>query len=168
MPARLGHELKEYLALSLYLWITFGALELLKTSILEAHHLGVFPYGFAALKALVCAKFILLGRMAGVLRSRSYERLIVSIVRKSVALLLTLVVLSVIEAVAVALIHDRPVWTSLTDMGGGTPFQMAATILVLLLILVPYVAFNAIGEALGTGELRRLLLARAAAAKGRE
>ena len=160
MRARLGQELREYFVLSSYLWITFGSLELLKWSILQAHHIAFYPYGFAAIKALVCAKFILVGRMVGVGRTREGERLMVSIARRSVALLILLIGLSVIEEVAVALIHDRSIEGSIDSLGGGTHFQMAATILVLLLILIPYVSFQAIGEALGEGELRRLLLGR--------
>ncbi len=155
--ARAGHELKEFLALSLYLWLTFGAVVLLKAAILQAHGVTYFPYGFAALKAMICAKFILVGRMAGVGRRRGEERLIVSIGRRSLALLVVLTVLTVIEEAALAWIHGQSVSASFSELGGGTHFQMVATLLVLLLILIPYVAFHAIDEALGEGTLRRLL-----------
>lgn len=155
-----GHELREFFALSLYLWIAFGALVLLKASILQAHGVAYFPYGFAALKAMICAKFILLGRLAGVARSRVGERLIVSIARKSLALLVVLAILTVIEEVVVALIHGRSTSEAIASLGGGTHFQMAATLLVLLLILIPYVAFRALDETLGEGELRRMLMER--------
>ena len=158
--ARAGHEFKEFAWLALYLWITFGAVVLLKAAVLRAHGIVYLPFGFAALKALICAKFILVGRMAGVAKARAGERLIVSIGRKSFALLVVLVALTVVEEVVVALIHGRSVTAALAELGGGTHLQLAATVFVLLLILIPYVAFHALDEVLGKGELRRLLLER--------
>ncbi len=157
---RLRQEVHEYLVLSFYLWITFGSVELLKWSILQAHHIAFYPYGFAALKALVCAKFILVGRFVGVGRIRAGERLVMSIVRRSFALLVLLIVLSMIEEAAIALIHGRSVEGSIDSLGGGTHFQMATTILVLLLVLIPYVSFQAIGDVLGEREWHRLMFGR--------
>jgi hypothetical protein len=56
---RLVHGLKEYAAISIYLYVVFGALLLYKTSTLQAYGDDYTPYGLAAVKALILAKFML-------------------------------------------------------------------------------------------------------------
>jgi hypothetical protein len=41
-------------------------------------------------------------------------------------------------------------------MGGGTPSQMLATVLVMFLILIPFCAFRVLGEAVGERNLVRV------------
>jgi hypothetical protein len=154
------HELREFAGLTIYLGICFGAIVFLKDSILQAYSLTLLPFGFAAIKAAVTAKFILVGRLLPIMRRRGGERLIASILRRSAALLLLVTALTVIEEVGLAIIHSGSVAEGLANLGGGTAYQMAATVAVVLLILVPYVAFDALGETLGEGTLRRLLLER--------
>ena len=153
-------ELREFAALSLYLWICFAAILVLKSAILQAHGITYLPWGFALVKALVSAKFIMIGHAVGLARDRSNERLIVTIARKTFALLVLLAVLTVAEEAALAAIHGRSEAQALADVGGGTVYQMAATVFVMLLILAPYVAARSIDDALGPGSLRRLLLDR--------
>ena len=59
---RVTDEAKEFSIIAVYLFVCFTALSYLKASILEAHGIEFAPFGFAAAKALICAKFILLGR----------------------------------------------------------------------------------------------------------
>jgi hypothetical protein len=154
------HELREFAGLTIYLGVCFGAIVFLKDAILQAHSLALLPLGFAAIKAAVTAKFILIGRLLPMMRRRSGERLVVSVLRRSVALLVLLVALTMIEEVALAIIHSGSVAEGLANIGGGTAYQMAATVAVVLLILIPYVAFDAFDETLGEGTLRRLLFER--------
>ena len=63
---KLSRELKEYLGLSVYLYVCFGAIQLYKTALLADHGISYEPYGFAAAKALILGKFILLGRAASI------------------------------------------------------------------------------------------------------
>jgi len=59
---RVTAEVKEFSIVAVYLFVCFSALSYLKASILEAHGIEFAPFGFAAAKALICAKFVLLGR----------------------------------------------------------------------------------------------------------
>jgi hypothetical protein len=52
-------ELKEFLIIAAYLYVCFTALAYLKAAILEAHGVAFAPFGFAAIKALICAKFMM-------------------------------------------------------------------------------------------------------------
>jgi len=154
---KLGHELKEYAAISLYLYICFAVIVLYKTAVLRAHGVDYAPYGLAAIKALILAKFMLVGeatKMGGRYRNKA---LIFPIIHKSLVFLVLLVVLSVIEEVVAGAFRGRSVATSLSEFAGGTWLQIIATALLLLLILLPYFAFRQIGEYLGRGSLHRML-----------
>jgi hypothetical protein len=80
--------------------------------------------------------------------------------RRTLALLALLVVSTIIEEVVLAMIHGGSPAEAVANLGGGTAYQAAATIMVMFLILVPYVAFNALSADLGEGTLHRMLFDR--------
>ena len=82
--------------------------------------------------------------------------LIVPTLYKSFAMLVLLIVLMVIEDVVLGWIHGRSIRESLADMGGGTLHQRIGTIAVLLLILMPFFAFRALGDRIGHRKLGRM------------
>jgi hypothetical protein len=156
-------ELRTFVVLSTYLWICFGALVLYKSAILHDQGVAFLPLGFAALKAVVSAKFLMLGNFLPILKRRSGERLIATMLRKTLMLLVLLVALTLIEEGVLAMIHGRPLSDALLGLGGGSSYQAAAHLLLMLLILFPYVAFRTLGEALGIENLLAMLIQRAEA-----
>ena len=54
------HELKEFVILAVYLYITIGAVVLMKTAVLHTEGIEFAPWGIAVVKAAVLAKFMLL------------------------------------------------------------------------------------------------------------
>ena len=58
---RAAHELKQFLIIAAYFYVCFTALAYLKAVILQAHGIAFAPFGFAAVKALICAKFLSIG-----------------------------------------------------------------------------------------------------------
>jgi hypothetical protein len=147
-PPKALFELREFCILATYLWVCFAAIVFLKYAILQAQGIAYLPFGIAAIKAVVSAKFLMLGRVLGVTGTRIGERLFVTILRKTLALLILLVVLTMIEEVALAAIHGRPVSTALADVAGGTAMEIAASVFIMLLILIPYVGLRShIGRA---------------------
>jgi hypothetical protein len=155
---RIADELTEFSVVAVYLFISFAALAYLKAAILQAHGIAFAPFGFAAIKALICAKFMLVGRALHIGEGYKTQALIWPTLHRSFAFLALLIVLSVIEEVIVGLIHGRTVAASLADLGGGTLDQMIATSVVVLLILVPFFAFRSLGEVLGERNLVRVFL----------
>jgi hypothetical protein len=154
---RLKAELREFAILATYLFICFTALAGLKAAILSAEGISFSPWLFALIKALVCAKFLLVGRWFGLgdgLAAR--YPLIVSTLYRSVTFLLVLGFLTVIEEVVVGRLHGETWGASLGRIGGGTFAQFAATSVILLLVLVPFFAFRALGEITGEKTLVRL------------
>jgi hypothetical protein len=126
-----------------------------KASILRAHGIEFAPFGFAAVKALVCAKFVSVGRVFQVGERFKSLPLIWPILYKSLSFLALLLVLNAVEEVVAGLVHHRPVVDSLAEVGGGTLDQLIATSVVGLLILF---AFRALGEVVGEGNLVRIFL----------
>ena len=94
---KIGHELKEYAAISLYLYVCFGAVLLYKASVLQARGIDYAPYGLAAIKALILAKFMLLGHAARLGERYRRKPLIYPVLHSSFVFLALLVALSVVE-----------------------------------------------------------------------
>ena len=151
------NELREYALLSGYLLICFGALILHKMAILGGEGISYVPTGLAAIKALILAKFVLLGhmiRLGGRLEGANLAKVIAY---KAMLYLILLLVLSMIEEIIVGLIHGRPIATSLGEFGGDKLLQTLAASLIMLLILTPYLASRELNVALGEGRLWALL-----------
>lgn len=58
-----GEELTEFIVLTAYLYVCFAALIYFKAAILQAQGVAYTPLGLAAIKAAICAKFMLVGRV---------------------------------------------------------------------------------------------------------
>jgi hypothetical protein len=153
---RATDELKEFAVIAAYLYICFTAILYLKASILKAHGIAFAPFGFAAVKALICAKFVSVGHIFHVGERFKSLPLIWPMLYKSLAFLVLLPVLNAVEEIVVGLLHHRAIPDSLAEFGGGTIDQLIATSVVGLLILVPFFAFRTLGEAVGERNLVRV------------
>jgi len=156
LKARAAHELREYLMISLYLFICFGAILLYKAAVLRSVGIPTTLYGLAAVKALVMGKFILLGHAAHVGERFKRRALIYPVLYKSFVFLLMLFVLNVIEEALRGWIEGKSLRAALAGFGGGSWEQILAACLLMWLILLPYFAVRDISAALGEGELRRM------------
>jgi hypothetical protein len=157
---RVTDELKEFLIIAAYLYVCFTALAYLKAAILQAHGIAFAPFGFAAVKALICAKFMSVGYVLHVGERYKTQALIWPTLYKSFAFLVLLIVLNVLEEIVVGLLHHRTVANSIAEFGGGTLDQVIATSFIMLLILIPFFAFRTLGEVVGERNLVRVFLHR--------
>jgi hypothetical protein len=154
---RIKAELREFAVLATYLFVCFGALAGLKAAILSAEGIIFSPWVFALIKALVCAKFLLVGRWFGLGDGLAAKYpLIVSTLYRSMAFLLVLGCLTLIEEAVVGHLHGETLVASVGGIGGGTLAQFVATSVILLLVLIPFFAFRALGEVIGEKTLARL------------
>jgi hypothetical protein len=157
---RVTTELREFAILAAYLYVCFTAFSYLKATILHDQGIAYAPWAIAAVKALIAAKFMLVGRALSVgERYKSYP-LIVPTLYKSIAFLLFLIVLMVAEEAIVGFIHGRTFPESMTNVGGGALDQMVSISIVVLLIFVPYFAFRTLGDVIGERSLVRLFFER--------
>ena len=63
---RAMHEFKELAIISSYLYVTLGAVILLKAAVLHTKGIAFAPLGIAIVKAVVLGKFVLLGNLVHV------------------------------------------------------------------------------------------------------
>ena len=153
---KVTHEFKELVIITIYLYIFFAALVYLKAAILQAHGIPYTHFGLAAAKALICAKFVLVGQAFRLGERHKSRALIWPTLYKSAVFLIFLLVLNAVEEVLVGLIHHRPIAESVANVGGGTLPQLIATSFIGLLILIPFFAFRLLGEVVGEENLFRL------------
>jgi len=153
---RAMHELTQFAIIAVYLYITLGAVILMKASVLHDNGINFVPWGIAVVKAAVLAKFILIGHAMKVGERHSDRPLIWPILHRAFAFLVLLVVLTIIEEVIVGLFHQQTVAASLEELAGAKLAESLAGIVILLLVLVPYFAIRVINEALGEGRLFRM------------
>lgn len=157
---RAVEELKEFVVLTVYLFVCFAVLLYFKAAVSPVDDVRYAPLATAAIKSAICAKFILMGRMLHLGERFKKHPLIIPTLYKSLVFLAVLVTLTVIEEVVVGLIHGRSMIESISELGGGTLGQMVATCSVVMLILVPYFAFRTLGELVGDRHLVRLFFER--------
>lgn len=161
---RVQHELSEYLMISAYLFICFGALLFYKAAILHSDGIEFAPFGIAIVKALVVGKFVLILHALKIGEQKDSARvLFADILKKSALFLIFLGALTVAEEFIVGLLHGRFVVDAVGDIGGGTLQQALATSMLMLLILIPYFTFRVVAVRLGEGVLWKLLTERAPA-----
>ncbi len=160
LAQRARHELAQYVIVSAYLYVCFGAILLYKAAILRGAGIDFDFYGLALVKALILGKFILIGHAFKIGERTTRGRLVFDILYHSAVFLVLLLVLSVLEEAIVALLHGHPIREALAGVAGGTLPQALATSLLMLLILIPYFAFREIAISLGEGTLLRLLTER--------
>ena len=63
---RAMHEFKELAIISAYLYVTLGAVIMMKAAVLHTDGIAFTPWGIAIVKAVVLGKFVLLGNMVHV------------------------------------------------------------------------------------------------------
>ena len=152
---RATEELKEFLILSLYLYVCLGAIIIVKSAILDGVGVEFDAWGIAAIKALLLAKFMLIGKVLRIGETKN-KPLVWPTLYQSFLTLLLLIVLTTLEEMLVGAFHHRTVTTSLTHVAGDRLDMVLATFLIMFLILVPYFAFRNLAEVLGPGVLVRL------------
>jgi hypothetical protein len=151
---RAGHEFVELAILTLYLYVTIGAVIMMKTAVLHTHGVDFAPWGVAIVKAVLLAKFMLIGHAMKIGERNTTSPLIWPTLHKAVAFLVLLIILTVAEETIVGLFHHQSIATSLGDLFGARLDQTGAGIFMLLLI--PYFAFRVLDDALGEGKLIRM------------
>jgi hypothetical protein len=153
---RAMHELIEFAILTVYLYITLGAVILVKASVLHDYGIGSAVWGIAIVKAAVLAKFMLIGHAMKIGERYSSRPLIWPTLHKALAFLVLLIVLTIIEEVVVGLFHHQTVAASLDELFGAKLDETLAGILILFLVLIPYFAFRVLSDALGESRLMRM------------
>lgn len=156
----LRHELWSLGAISLYLYCYFAAILLYKWSILREAGIAYAPFGIAIVKALVLGKFIVIGN-AMHLGDRSRRlAMIWHVLHKIIVFVALLFLLSSLEEGIVSLIHGHSFHEAVSRFAAETWQQVAAACLLGFLALAPLFGIEAVVDALGVQNFRRLVFGR--------
>jgi hypothetical protein len=153
---RAVHDLKEFAVLTAYLYVTLGAVIVMKSAVLHTHGIDSPLWGIAIVKAMLLAKFMLIGQAMKIGERNTTRPLIWPTLRRAFAFLVLLVVLTIIEEAVVGLFHGQSIAASLGALIGPRLEETVASIFIILLVLIPYFAFRVLDETFGEGRLLRM------------
>ena len=149
-------EFKEFLVISLYLWVVFGLFLLYKSVILNDEHINVVAKGFALINALALAKIMLIARALHFGEWADGAPLIYPTLLKSALFSLVLAFFKILEEAAVGMYHNRSFQQSIADLGGGTLKGILTLTLLLFVMLIPFFGFTELQRVLGEGKLAQV------------
>jgi len=150
-------EMKRYIALTIYLWVTFAVLAYYRRLLLKENGIDVFTQGYAIINALVFAKVLLLGgilHLGASLRRHAFGLVVVGRTLMFTALLMAF---HVVEEAVRALIKGEPVADSLLHLGGGSWLGVWVYAALLFVMLLPIAILGEISFVLGKGELWKIM-----------
>lgn len=159
LKQRAVHELKEFLLVSLYLWVVFGMFVLYKSVILASvghHEVDFVANGFALINAMVLAKFMLIARAFHLGEQANNAPLIYPTLLKSALFAVVLGCFKILEDAAVGYFHGKSFSESISDLGGGSLKAILTLVGILFVILIPLVGVGELNRVLPEGKLRRL------------
>jgi len=152
---RIAEELRRVAITTCYLFVCFSAVLFYRMAVLHSYGIDYAPFGFAAVKALVMGKFIMLGRMAGIGDRYKDKPLIYPVLHQSAIFLVLLIALSVAEEVVKGWFHGQAFTDVMHDLGGL--LQIGATAVLLWLILIPYLSVIRLADLLGEDRWRQIV-----------
>jgi len=153
---RVYRGMKEYLAISFYLWLVFSLFALYRAVILSENNIPLVDHGFALINALALAKIMLVAKELHFADRFKEAPLIYPTMFKSVAFAILLGCFKILEETLIGLYHGRSFNESIAAVGGGTLKGILALMLLLSVVLIPFFGFTELGDAFGEGKLTKL------------
>ena len=156
---RVKHELEQFLVLALFLFFFFGSVTSYRHLVLAEYQISDFDYGWAAVKALVLAKVILIGEILHLGKRFEGRRVVVAIIGKTLVFGVFIAAFAVCEHLVSALVHHRAVHDEfrLTSRQG---YELLARVQLEVVALLPLFAFKELGRVLGVGDVTEVLFRR--------
>lgn len=152
-------ELKEYLAISCYLWLVFGLFVLYKSVLLSEQHISFVAHGIALFNALALGKVMLVAWDLHFAEKFKDKPLIYPTLFKSAAFAIVLGCFKILEEAGVGWYHHKSFSQSIGDIGGGTLEGILVLVLILAVLLIPFFAFTELRDIFEEGKLAKLFFA---------
>jgi hypothetical protein len=153
---RVYHAMKEFLVVTVYLWVIFGLFALYKSVILAEDHVPFAAKGFALINALVLAKVMVIAREFHFGEGFDDSPLIYPTLAKSASFSVLLASFKIIEESAVGVYHGKSFQQSIAALGGGTWQGIVCMTLLLFVTLIPLFGFKELQKCLGEDKLANL------------
>jgi hypothetical protein len=160
---RVIDELTELCIIVGYLWLLLIVFQLHRFAIMrELNTVYRMDYriGLALVTAVVLGKVILVAEHFHFGNRFKDERLVYSILFKSAAFAVIVLVFDVLEEVIVGLVHGKSLGQSIPQMGGGGLEGKLIVCLMAFVALIPFSAFTEIRRVIGRENLQALVLAK--------
>ena len=158
LKERAVHQLKEFLAMFIYLWILLTLL-VINQSIVVAQD-AYQAHFFAFVNALILAKVLLIGEHLHLGNRFRDKPLLYSILYKCFVFTIFFIVVHILERMIDGVWSGRTIAQSFPDIGGGSLKRILSMGATLFVALIPFFAFREISRVIGPGELWSLLLSR--------
>ena len=158
MKQKVESELKAALALTMYFGIWFCALSFLLAATLNEHPIPLSIFGFAIIKAGLCAKFTLVGQAIVPIKVNKNSGIIRSLLIESIIYLVIVLSLNYLEAGIHGAIHGKNFIDSMADFGQSNPLKVLAMCIVYWLIVWPYLIFSGLKLMMGKEKIMSLFL----------
>jgi hypothetical protein len=142
-------EAKQAFALTLYFGSWFCALSFLAATALDERPIPLTMFGFALIKAGICAKFMLIGQAIYPINVNWANGIIKPLFLESLLYLLVVLLLNYIEVGLEGVFHGKNFFDSLGAFGHHNPDHVLAMAIVYWLIVWPYLVFIGLKDALG-------------------
>ena len=160
LKERAVHQLREFLAMFIYLWVLLALFVINQSAILVREHHNYQAHFFAFVNALILAKVLLIGEDLHLGNRFRDKPLLYSIFYKCFVFTIFFIGVHILERAIVGVWSGRSIAQSFPDIGDGSLngiLSLGATVFV---ALIPFFAFREISRVIGPGELWALLLSR--------
>ena len=158
MKEKFIHEVKELLAIFLYLALFFCVFTTYRRLVMAEMGVSYFHYGFALIKALVLTKVILLGQDVRFARVFDDWPLIIPTLYKVILFSLFVMAFEVLEHVIGGFLHGEDLHRAFQEMMSAGRDELLARSLVMLVAFIPLFAFTETARVLGEGKMRELFV----------
>lgn len=155
--AKAKEEIAKALQLTIYFGIWFCALAFLGATSLDEKPISLTIFGFALIKAALCAKFMLVGQAFFPIKVNKNNGIVNSLILESLLYLMVVLGLNYFEAGIHGLIHGKDFISSIADFGRSNPLHVVAMSIVYWLIVWPYLLLIGFRLAIGSTETLEIL-----------
>ncbi len=154
---RIKDEFIQASLLALYFAAWFCAIAFFTLAVLREAAISITPFGLALIKAGLCAKFMMIGKAIYPLKLDTNRGLIKSIFWHSIAYLLIVIALSLVESGIDGLLHGKSFLESLASFGRGDPIYITSIAIMYWLILWPYLILLGLQQSMGDEAVHTIL-----------
>lgn len=151
------HEFKEYIWISLYLFVFFWLFLVYKSMVLGQAS-DITTHGIALINALVLAKFMLIAKAFRPAQKADKAPLIYPTLLKSVIFAIFLALCKILEEVVSGYFHGKSFAESIADLSGGSWRPILIFTVILFVVLIPLTAFGELERVVGEEKLHGLFL----------
>jgi len=155
--AKAEAEFVKAIQLTIYFSTWFCALAFLAATSLEGKSISLSIFGFAIIKAALCAKFMLIGQAIFPIKVNQNHGIVSSLFLESVFYLLIVIALNYLETGIRGMIDGKEFIASLADFGKSNPLRVVAMSIVYWLIVWPYLLMVGFKLSIGSTATLRIL-----------